>query len=86
MPTDVNAILDLSKSIAQLSRSFENGAVPPKDVQDALVLAAEKLAIAGREPDENMYNIAGQVINHTDDESNCVRINDALDISQCRSS
>jgi hypothetical protein len=79
MPTDLNAILDLSKSIAQLSRNFENGAVPPKDVQDALVLAAEKLAIATREPDENMYNIAGQVTNHTDDELNyrlCVRAND----------
>ena len=70
MPTEVNAILDLSKSIAQLSKGFENGATPPKDVQDALVLAAEKLAIAAREPDENMYNIAGQVINHIDDELN----------------
>lgn len=67
MPTDANAILDLSNSIAQLSKKFEGGAVPPKDVQDALVLAAEKLAIAAREPDENMYNIAGQVINNIND-------------------
>jgi hypothetical protein len=51
----------------------------PKDVQDTLVLTAEKLAITTREPDENIYNIASQVTNHTDDELNhrlYVRAND----------
>lgn len=62
MPTDVKAIQDLSQTIAELSKQFEGSETPSKDVQSALVLAAEKLAIATREPDENMYSIAGQVL------------------------
>lgn len=61
MPTDKKAILDLSQSIAILSRNFEEGTSPRKEVQDALVKAAEQLAIATREPDENMYHISSQV-------------------------
>lgn len=62
MPTDTGAILKLSRSIAALSKEFEDAKIPEKSVQDALVSAAEQLAIATREPDENMYHIASQVI------------------------
>lgn len=62
MPTDVDAISKLSREIATLSKEFEDGKTPQKSVQDALVSAAEKLAIATRDPDENMYYIASQVI------------------------
>ncbi|GAM33811.1 O-methyltransferase [Talaromyces pinophilus] len=61
MPTDVNAIIALSKEVAELSKKYESGAEVSKNEQNALVHAAEKLAIAVRDPDENMYNIAGQV-------------------------
>lgn len=61
MPTDVNAIIALSKDVAELSKKYENGVEVSKSEQNALVNAAEKLTIAVRDRDENMYNIAGQV-------------------------
>lgn len=61
MPTDVNAIIALSKDVVEFSKKYESGVEVSKSEQNALVNAAEKLAIAVRDPDENMYNIAGQV-------------------------
>ncbi|KAF4536159.1 O-methyltransferase [Lasiodiplodia theobromae] len=37
MPTDVDAILKLSRQIATLSKEFEDGKTPQKPVQDALI-------------------------------------------------
>lgn len=67
MPTDTNAIAVLSKQVAELAKKYEDGVSVNKDEQNALVHAAEKLAIAVRDPDENMYNIAGQVKASRDD-------------------
>ena len=59
--TDVDAIVELSETVANLSKEFQNGKTPDKQTQEALVIAAEQLAIATRDPDENMYNFAAQV-------------------------
>ena len=61
MPTDARAIVKLSQTIATLAENFKDGPVPKKECQDALVRAAEQLAVAARDPDENMYCLAGQV-------------------------
>lgn len=60
-PTDNDAILELSQTITTLSRDFEDGKIPDKQTQNALVNAAEQLAIATRDSDENMYYFASQV-------------------------
>lgn len=61
MPTDTESIISLGRSISDLAQKFANGATPSKEVQQALVLASEQLGIAAREPDDNVYNISGQV-------------------------
>jgi hypothetical protein len=61
MPTSRTAIVDLGRSIAELAKHFEDGSTPPEGAQEALTLAAEKLAVAAREPDDNMYHLASQV-------------------------
>ncbi|KAK9784077.1 putative O-methyltransferase [Seiridium cardinale] len=61
MPTDTTSIIALSKTIIDLAQKFDNSATPSKEVQQALVLASEQLAIAAREPDDNVYNISGQI-------------------------
>ena len=61
MPTDTESIISLSKSIGDLAQKFENGATPSKEVRQGLVLASERLSIAVREPDENVYHNSGLV-------------------------
>ncbi|KAF2203259.1 S-adenosyl-L-methionine-dependent methyltransferase [Delitschia confertaspora ATCC 74209] len=61
MPTDTGAILELSKTIGSLAQTLDKCAVSNKQVQAALIVAAEKLAIATREPEENVYHIATQI-------------------------
>lgn len=61
MPTDTSAIVELSQTIATLAKKFETSPVLEKEWQDSLVRAAEQLAVAARDPDENMYHLAGQV-------------------------
>ena len=60
-PTDTDAILELSQTVAALSKQFEHGSIPDKQTQNDLVIAAEQLAIATRDTDENMYYFASQV-------------------------
>lgn len=61
MPTDTQAIHDLSKEIAELTDEFENTSKEDMIIKRQILLAAEKLAIATREPDENVYHVATQV-------------------------
>lgn len=60
-PTDTETILELGQTVATLSKDFKHGNIPDKQTQDALVSAAQQLAIATRDPDENMYYFASQV-------------------------
>lgn len=61
MATDPTAVKELARLIGDLSRALEDGETPKKDARDTLVDAAERLAIAARDPEDNMYSIAGQV-------------------------
>lgn len=61
MPTDTESISDLSNEIARLSEAFADSLYKNKGLQRQIVVAAEKLAIATREPDENVYHDATQV-------------------------
>lgn len=62
MPTDAASIARLSKEISDLARTFEDSSNGDINVQQQIVLAAERLAIAAREPDENVYHTATQVL------------------------
>lgn len=61
MPTDTAAIAHLSHEISELSKGFADSSHSDIKLQQQIVLAAEKLAIATREPDENVYYTATQV-------------------------
>ncbi|KAI1116519.1 S-adenosyl-L-methionine-dependent methyltransferase [Nemania sp. NC0429] len=61
MPTDLEAVVSLSLSMAEIATKFANSHAPSKHLQDQIAIAAEKLAIAAREPDENMYYLASQI-------------------------
>lgn len=61
MPTDTESIIELSNEIARLSAAFSDSLYKNKELQRQIVVAAEKLAIATREADENVYHDATQV-------------------------
>lgn len=61
MPTDTAAIPGLVKIINAAAASLQAGSVDLEVQRSALALAAEKLTIAVREPEENVYYIATQV-------------------------
>jgi hypothetical protein len=61
MPTDKQAVHDLSKEIAELADEFANASRENAIIKRQILLAAEKLAIATREPNENVYRVVTQV-------------------------
>lgn len=61
MPTDTAAIAGLVNVIKASVAPLLDGSPLPEEQRAALALAAEKLAIAAREPEENVYYIATQV-------------------------
>lgn len=61
MPTNPAEINSLAKAIATAAEQFASGDASTKEQLAALVVSAEKLAIAAREPEENVYYIATQV-------------------------
>ncbi|KAJ8117401.1 hypothetical protein OPT61_g1400 [Boeremia exigua] len=61
MPTETASISHLSERIADLTKRFANGSHIDVKLQQQIVVLAEKLAIATREPDENVYHTATQI-------------------------
>lgn len=61
MPTNPAAISSLAKAIATAAEQSATGEYSTKEQLAALVISAEKLAIAAREPEENVYCISTQV-------------------------
>lgn len=61
MPTDPSAVLTLTQQIASLAQSLAPDGSNRKLIHQQIAVAAEQLAIASREPDENVYYIATQV-------------------------
>jgi hypothetical protein len=61
MPTDTKSTTVLSNKIARLPKEFADSFYKKKELQQQIVIAAEKLAIATREPDENLYHDATQL-------------------------
>jgi hypothetical protein len=62
MPTDSAALMSLSDKITALIKSLDGDDVKAKEQHKQIVVAAEQLAIAAREPDENVYHIGTQVL------------------------
>lgn len=71
MPTDTAAIAGFVNVINASVAPLLAGSPLPEEQRAALALAAEKLAIAAREPEENVYYIATQVISPAHTTSVC---------------
>ena len=61
MPTDSQALSNLMHEITSSAAPLLEGSQPTEAQRQALIVAAEKIAIAAREPEENVYYIATQV-------------------------
>jgi hypothetical protein len=62
MPTDSASIIPLAEAINTASKQFiEAGRFPGSAQRQQLVQAAVQLAIAAREPEENLYATGTQV-------------------------
>ena len=62
MPTDSAIVLALAQAIGKLEHDLaETGSPLSNAAREELVRNAEKLAIAAREPEENLYFQATQV-------------------------
>jgi hypothetical protein len=57
MPTNSAVTFSMSNEITPLVESLEWGPLQSKEKLKQIVVAAEQLAIAAREPDENVYYI-----------------------------
>ncbi len=56
MPTDSASVLELARAIGKVVNKLTNaGSVLSNSDRQALVINAERLAIAAREPEENLY-------------------------------
>ena len=63
MPTDYASVLKLVQAIGNVTHDLnEEGASLSDNVREELIRNAEKLAIAAREPEENLYFQATQVV------------------------
>lgn len=61
--TDINSVLPLVKAINNASFSvLESGKFENEEDRQLLLVAAEKLAIAARRPEENLYHLATNVM------------------------
>lgn len=61
MPTDSEKLRPLFEEIQRSLDTFEKGDFSNHNERLKLISAAEKLAIAAREPEENLYYTATQV-------------------------
>lgn len=56
MPTDNASVLELARAIGEIVNKLTNaGSVLSNSDRQDLVINAERLAIAAREPEENLY-------------------------------
>ena len=61
MPTDTSEIYFLLEALRAAANPFTETHTISEKQRQGLVLSAERLAIAAREPEENVYHIATQV-------------------------
>ena len=63
MPTDYASVLELVQAIGNVAHDLtKEGASLSNNVREDLIRNAERLAIAAREPEENLYFQATQVV------------------------
>ncbi|KFY46027.1 hypothetical protein V494_00650 [Pseudogymnoascus sp. VKM F-4513 (FW-928)] len=61
MPIDISEIQSLLESLAETAKHLQDTQTLSEKQRQELALTAEKVAIAAREPEENVYHIATQV-------------------------
>ncbi|KFY14465.1 hypothetical protein V492_02593, partial [Pseudogymnoascus sp. VKM F-4246] len=61
MPIDISEIQSLLESLAETAKHLRDTQTLSEKQRQELALTAEKVAIAAREPEENVYHIATQI-------------------------